>query len=92
MAVVDEFIGLLKRLLACYEVRCRGGEMIRGTYVMLSCGFRDACERFVANSDCFEKIDFFGQICKDNNMFEMLKSTQTGTRSINKSMTDSRNL
>lgn len=74
MAVVDEFIGLFKRLLACYEVRCRGGEMIRGTYVILSCGFRDACERFVANSDCFEKIDFFGQICKEKTCLKCLRA------------------
>lgn len=78
MAAVDYFIGLFKRLLTCYEVRRRSGEMICGTFVVLSCGFGDARECFVAKSNCFEKIDFFGQIWKELNIkFKKVESTQT---------------
>ena len=73
MAVVDEIIRLSKRFLTCDKVKRRGGEMVCGTFVVLSCGRSDAGECFVPKTHFLENIDLFGQICKENNMFEMLE-------------------
>lgn len=82
MAVVDHFIGLFKRLLACYEVRRRGGKSICSTFVVLSCRFCDPGECFFTKPNCFKNIDFFDQIWKElNNTFEKRLQARKQTKS-----------